>query len=166
MALALCFIYPSQLYDKRNTTVRVHTCSEGRLTIQCHSFFYRKPRSDAWMHSFSRLKAVTLRLENCDRPKLRSRRSRKSYLDATSSATILVTFTIAPNDGRRVRASTKLFRGSSSLGLTTPDAARTWSAIQSSIRFASWLNGVSSASAIFHNRPTVGLIIPLSTRLI
>src|SRR5207237_154116 len=37
--------------------------------------------------------------------------------------------------------------------------------IQSSIRLATWLSGVFSASAICHSRPTVGLMIPLSTRL-
>ena len=44
-------------------------------------------------------------------------------------------------------------------------ARRSWLIIQSSIRLAIWLRGVSSASAIFQSRLTVGLMIPRSTRL-
>jgi hypothetical protein len=43
---------------------------------------------------------------------------------------------------------------------------RSWFTIQTSIRLAIWLNSVFSASAIFHRRLTVGLMIPRSTRLI
>src|SRR5665213_60366 len=46
------------------------------------------------------------------------------------------------------------------------DSGRSWSAIQSSICPVSLLSGVSSTSAILHNRLTVGLRIPRSKRLI
>jgi hypothetical protein len=45
-------------------------------------------------------------------------------------------------------------------------AFRSWLTIQSSILLAIWLSGVSSASAICHSLPTVGLMIPRYTRLI